>query len=357
MDGLLKLLLASLLVAAVPAAAQTASYPARAVKIVVPFPPGGATDLMTRNVSQKMVDAWGQPVVVENRAGANGMIGAEVVAKAPGDGYTFLTATIAHAANVSLFPNAPYRFQKDLQPVAIFGLIPLVPVVRADSSMRSLQDLVAGARAGRLNAGSSGNGTASHLALELFKGVAKVNIQHVPYKGGAPAMTDLLGGQVDLIFALLPEALPHIRAGKLRALAVTSAERYPLLADVPTVAEAGMSGTEVTSWNGLMAPAGTPREVIMTTNTLVNRITGAAEMKARIIDQGFIPAAMSVAEAERFVAEDVALGTRDARSQHQAGLIGRIRARGSRRRGRPRARAAPPRPRSPAPPPPSAARR
>ena len=301
------LALAALLSAAsLPAPAQTTAYPARAVKIVVPFPPGGATDLMARNVSQKLVDAWGQPVVVENRAGANGMIGADAVAKASPDGHTFLTATIAHAANASLFPGSPYQFEKDLRPVAIFGFIPLAPVVRADSPVASLQALVAASRAGRLNAGSSGNGTASHLALELFKGVTKAPIQHVPYKGGAPAMTDLLGGQVDVIFALLPEALPHIRSGKLRALAVTSTQRSPLLPEVPTVAEAGIPGTEVTSWNGLMAPAGTPREVIASTNALVNRITGAAEMKARIIEQGFIPASMSVAETEKFVADDVA---------------------------------------------------
>lgn len=292
-------------------------YPGRPIRIIVPFPAGGATDIMARNLSQKLAESWAQPVVVENRAGSGGIVGADVVAKAPADGYTVLTATIAHAANVSLFPKAPYELQKDLKAVAILGLIPLVPVVRTESPIRSMQELVAAAREKKLNAGSSGNGSAAHLTLELFKRTAGIDIQHVPYKGGAPAMTDLLGGQIDVIFALLPECLPHIRAGKLRPLAVTSAKRYPLLAEVPTMAEAGFSGMEVTSWNGFMVPSGTPREVVAILNAEVNRITASPEMSRRIIDQGFMPAAMDIAQAERFIAEDVA---RWARVTREAGI-------------------------------------
>jgi tripartite-type tricarboxylate transporter receptor subunit TctC len=280
-------------------------YPGKPIRIIVPFPPGGATDIMTRNIAQKLNEAWQQPVTVENRPGANGMIGADAVAKAQGDGYTYLAATIAHSANVSLFPKAPYQLQKDLQPVAIMGLIPLVPVVRADSPIRSLQDLVATSKNKNLNAGSGGNGTAAHLVLELFKSATGAEIQHVPYKGGAPAMTDLLGGQIDVIFALVPECLPHLKVGKLRALAVTSDKRYPLLPDVPTTSEVGIRGMEVTSWNGLMVPSGTPRDIVSKINAELTRIAGTPEMRARIIDLGFQPVAMSVGDTENFIRTDV----------------------------------------------------
>ncbi|MGE5094252.1 MAG: Bug family tripartite tricarboxylate transporter substrate binding protein [Betaproteobacteria bacterium] len=282
-----------------------ADYPGKPIRIVVPFPPGGATDLITRNVAQKLSEGWRQPVIVENRAGANGTIGADVVAKAPPDGYTYLAATIAHAANVSLIPNAPYQLLRDLRPVAIMGLIPLVPVVRADSPVRSLQDLVAQSKQKALNAGSSGNGTAAHLTLELFKGATGARIQHVAYKGGAPAMTDLLGGQIDVIFALLPECLPHVKAGKLRALAIMSDQRYPLLPDVPTSAEAGIPGIEVTSWNGIMLPAGTPSAIVARVNAEISQITAAPDMKAKIVEAGYQPVAMGVPETEHFVRGDV----------------------------------------------------
>jgi tripartite-type tricarboxylate transporter receptor subunit TctC len=287
------------------ALAQSAGYPTKLIKIVVPFPPGGATDIMTRNIAQKLGEAWKQPVIVENRPGASGMIGADAVAKSQADGYTYLAATIIHSANVSLFPKAPYQLQKDLQPVAILGLIPLVPVVRADSPIRSLQDLLVTSKSKNLNAGSGGNGTAAHLGLELYKSATGAKIQHIPYKGGAPAMTDLLGGQIDVIFALLPECLPHVKSGKLRALAVTSDKRHPLLPDVPTTSEAGIPGIEVTSWNGLMVPSGTPRDIVLKINAEVTRIADTPDMRARIIEQGFQPVVMSVSDTENFVKADV----------------------------------------------------
>ena len=280
-------------------------YPGKPIRIIVPFPPGGATDIMTRNMAQKLNDGWKQPVVVENRAGAGGMIGADAVAKSQPDGYTYLAATIAHSANVSLFPNAPFKFEKDLQAVAIMGLIPLVSVVRADSPIQSLQDLVAASLSRSLNAGSSGNGTAAHLGLELFNSAMGAKIQHVPYKGGAPAMTDLLGGQIDVIFALLPECLSYVKSGKLRALAVTSDTRHPLLPDVPTGLEAGVKGIAITSWNGLMVPSGTPREIILRINAEVTRIAGTPEMRARMFDLGFLPISMSVSDTESFIRADV----------------------------------------------------
>jgi tripartite-type tricarboxylate transporter receptor subunit TctC len=299
------------------ALAQVAAYPSRTVRIVVPFPPGGATDAMTRTVAQKLNDLWQQAVIIENRAGSGGIIGADAVVRSPADGYTILAATIAHAANATLVPKASYRFERDLRIAAIMGLIPLVPVVRADSEIRSLQGLVAQSSSRALNAGSSGNGSASHLGLELFKRATGARIQHVPYKGGAPAMQDLLGGQIDVIFALLPECLPHIRSGKLRPLAVTSETRSPLLPDVPTVSEAGVQGIEITSWNGLMVPSGTSSEIVATINADVGRVLSTAEMKKRIVELGFQPVTMTVAEADRFVKTDTA---RWARLIHDAGI-------------------------------------
>jgi tripartite-type tricarboxylate transporter receptor subunit TctC len=303
----LAIALASLLMALASsvALAQSDAYPAKSVKLIVPFPPAGATDLMARNIALKLAENWKQPVVVENRPGASAMIGADVVAKSPADGYTILAATIIHAANATLYPKAPYQLQRDLQPVAITGLLPLIAVVRTESPIKSLQDLVTASRSRSLNAGSSGNGSAAHLGLELFNTTAGTKIQHVPYKGGVPAMTDLLGGQVDIIFALLPEAIQHVRSGRLRALAVTSDKRHPLLPDVPTTAEAGIAGVEVTSWQGLMVPAGTPRDIVSRINAEVTSILSTPEMKARIIEQGFQPVSLNVSETEKFVATDV----------------------------------------------------
>jgi tripartite-type tricarboxylate transporter receptor subunit TctC len=288
------------------AAQGSSDYPARAVRIIVPFPPGGATDLMTRNVSRKLNESWKQPVLVENRGGANGMIGADAVAKAAGDGYTMLTATIAHAANVSLYPKSPYQFLGDLRPLAVLGLIPLVAVVRADSSIASFADLVERGRTGRLNGGSGGNGTAAHLALELFNVAARVRALHVPYKGGAPAMTDLLGGQIDVIFALLPEALPHLRSGRLRGLAITGDQRHPLVSGIATTTEVGYPALVITSWSALMGPAALPRELVARVNTDVRRALDDPEIRAALIDQGFQPVGWGVAESESFVNAEVA---------------------------------------------------
>jgi tripartite-type tricarboxylate transporter receptor subunit TctC len=281
------------------------AYPAGPVRVIVPFAAGGANDLLARTIAQRLNEAWKQPIVVENKPGANAMLGADAVAKSAPDGHTFLVAAIAHAVNVSLFPNAPYQFERDLRAVAMLSFIPLVPVVAANSPIRSLHDLVAASKRQALNAGSSGNGTATHLALELFKNASGAAIQHVAYKGGAPAMSDLLGGRLDVMFAVLPECLPLIRAGKLRPLAVTSGKRHPLLPDVPTTAEAGIAGVEVASWNGVMVPAGTPREIVSKINAEIVRIVSRPEMRERIIELGYEPAAMGVAEAERFIKSDI----------------------------------------------------
>jgi tripartite-type tricarboxylate transporter receptor subunit TctC len=282
-----------------------AGYPGKLIRVVVPFPPGGATDIMARTIAQKLSEAWKQPVIVENRPGANGTIGADAVAKSTADGYTLLVATIAHSANVTLFPNTPYQFQRDLQAVAILGLIPIVPVVHPSLPVRNLKELVAISKGQPLNGGSGGNGTAAHLTLELFKSVAGAKIQHVPYKGGAPAMTDLVGGQIEVIFALLPECLPYVKSGKIRALAVTTDKRYPLLPDVPTTSESGIPGIEVTSWNGLMVPSGTPGDIATKLNAQAVRIAAMPDMRTRIVELGYQTTAMSVGDADKYVRADV----------------------------------------------------
>jgi len=243
--------------------------------------------------------------VVENRPGANGTIGADAVAKSPADGYTYLVATIAHSANVTLFPNTPYQLQRDLQAVAILGLIPMVPVVHPSLPVRNLKELVAIPKKQPLNGGSGGNGTAAHLTLELFKSVTGAKIQHIPYKGGAPAMTDLVGGQIEVIFSLLPECLPYVKSGKIRGLAVTTDKRYSLLPDIPTTSESGIPGLEVTSWNGLMAPTGTPGDIVTKLNAEVVRITGMPDMNARITELGYQTSAMSVGDADKYIKADI----------------------------------------------------
>jgi tripartite-type tricarboxylate transporter receptor subunit TctC len=293
------------MVIAGPAAAQ--GYPNRTVKIVVPFAAGGGTDVMARNIAQKLNEAWAQPVVVENRTGAGGIIGADAVAKSAPDGYTFLIGTTTTAINASLVVKPPYDMQRDLQPVAMLSFYPMAVVVPAASPVRSLQDLVALSRKQSLTAGSGGNGTPQHLVLEMFNGAAGVKILNVPYKGGAPALVALLGNQNDVVFSLWPEALPHVQAGKLRALAVTTPARVAQIPDIPTTAEAGFPSVRATGWQGVMVRAGTPKDIVARINAQVGTIMAVPDMKTRITEQGFIPVTMGVAETEKFVSSDVEL--------------------------------------------------
>ena len=295
-----------LVLASAAAIAQgAAGYPNRTVRLIVPFSAGGGTDLMARNIAQKLNEAWKQPVVVENRTGAGGIIGADAAAKSPADGYTYLVGTTTTAINASLVSKPPYDMQRDLQAVAILGIYSLVAVVPAASPFRSLQEVVAASRTQPLNAGSGGTGTPLHLVLEMFKSASGAKIQHVPYKGGGPALVDLLGGQLDLVFSLSAECLPHVKSGKLRALAVTTESRYSLMPEVPTTTEAGFPSVQATGWNGLMVPSGTPKEIVAKINADVTSIMSMPEMKSRIVEQGFTPIAMRVGEAEKFVAADV----------------------------------------------------
>ena len=268
--------------------AQDYPKPGATLRYVVPFPPGGLTDVMARQVGQQLGERWKVNVVIDNKPGGGAQIGAAEVAKAAGDGQTLLAITMAHAANVTLFKGrATYDFQKDLRPVALLAGSPMLVVVPAGSAIKDFKDLVQQAKGGKLNAGSSGNGTPPHLTLALFNDLNKTDIQHVPYKGGAPAITDLIGGQLDVIFSNFPESIAHVKSGKLRALAIASSARHTMLPDVPTTAEAGAPQLLVENWTALMAPASTPEAVVAKLSAEVLKIMAAPDMDERARAQGF----------------------------------------------------------------------
>jgi tripartite-type tricarboxylate transporter receptor subunit TctC len=306
---------------AAPATSRAqAAFPDRTVRYIVPFPPGGLTDIMARLVGQKLSEIWGKAVVIENRAGGNALIGADAVAKSAPDGHTLLAITMTHTVNATLFPNAPFDFRRDLTTVSVLGSLPLVVVVNAEKSQaRSLSDLLALARTQRLNAGSSGNGAPPHLGLELVRGVARAgdNITHVPYRGGAPSVTDLAAGNLDFMVSNLPECIAQIQAGRLRPLAITSATRHPLVPDVPTVKEAGQPALEMTNWTAMMVPAAVPAPLLarIETDTLAAIRDPEVSRKAR--DGGFTVEGWDRARSVAYVAEETA---RWARLIQDAGL-------------------------------------
>ncbi len=290
------------------AAALAQPYPSKPVRIIVNFPAGGVADVYARIIVAKVQEAWGQPVVIENRTGAGGNIGAEAVAKSPPDGYTLNMSAIGpHAVNVSLFSKLPYDPVKDFAAVALVleaeGLLVVHPSVPANS----VAELITYARAnpGKLTFASAGTGTASHLAGELFKTMAKVDMTHVPYKGNVPAITDLLAGQTSLLFATMPTVLPHAKTGKLRALATIGAERSRAAAELPTVAET-LPGFEVNNWIGLFAPAGTPAPIVQRWNAEVLRIMQLAEIQARLPVEGARFAPNSPEQFAQFVKSEIA---------------------------------------------------
>ena len=266
-----------------------ADYPkaGATLRYVVPFPPGGLTDVMARLVGQQLGEHWKVNVLIDNRPGSGGQIGADEVAKSPGDGTTLLAITLTHAANVSLFPKAPYSLTKDLRPVALMAASPMLIVVPVTSRIQSFQDLPAAARSGKLNTGSSGNGTPPHLTLALFNDLAKTEIQHVPYKGGAPSITDLIGGQLDVIFSNFPESIAHVKSGKLRALAIANAARHPAVPDVPTTTEAGMPALLVENWTAMMVPSSTPDAIVQRLSAEVVKIMAAPDIDDKARAQGF----------------------------------------------------------------------
>lgn len=270
-------------------AAPATSYPTRAVRVVVPYPPGGPTDIVARVVFQQVSEATGQQFIVDNRGGAGGNIGADLVARAPADGYTLLVATTAHAINMSLFKTLGYDVVKDFAPVSLLTQGPLVLVATPDFPANNVRELIALAKArpDTLNFASSGNGQSTHLSGELFNSMANIKLGHVPYKGSAPALTDVMSGQVPLMFDTMLSAMPFVSGGKLKALAVTSSARSPAAPNVPTVAESGLPGYEVFAWNGVLAPAGTPRAVIMKLNEALKQAMQLPKVKDKFSAQGF----------------------------------------------------------------------
>src|SRR5262245_5743704 len=269
-------------------AASAQDYPNRLVRMVVPYAAGGGVDIVARAVSQELAKRIGQPVVVENRAGAGSNIGSDAVAKAAPDGYTLLMASPANAINMSLYRKMPYDTQRDLAPVALVGAVPSVLVTNPDLPVKTVPELIALAKAkpGSLNYGSGGAGTSEHLAAEMFRSMAGIDLVHVPYKGGANAMTDVMGGQISLMFTNMLGALPHIRSGKLKAIAIADSRRSPALPDVPTFAESGFKDYEVLVWWGVMAPAKTPAPVIAYLNREIVVALGAPELKERLDGMG-----------------------------------------------------------------------
>ena len=293
---------------AVALAAQAQAYPAKPVKVIVPQGAGGATDVFARFIGQRLSVKWGQPVVVENKAGAAGVVGTDVVAKAPPDGYTLLvTYAGSQAVNQSLYAKLPFDSVKDFETVATIARTPFFLVVAADSPIRSFQDLIARAKAkpGSITYATSGNGSINHLLSESLKVEAGVSMVHVPYKAIAAAMTDVVGGQVDNAFAAVPSAIGLIRGGKLRALAVSSARRNASAPDVPTIAELGYPDFDVSPWWGILAPAGTPRAIVDKVNADVAEVLRAPDTQAFLRDQGAEPLAMSPRQFHDVLVGDV----------------------------------------------------
>ena len=250
------------------------NYPGKTIRIIVPYTPGGFNDTLARTLAQNLHQKWGQPVVVDNRPGGGTTIGTNVAAKAPADGHTLLIVSFAFGVNPSLYARLPYDTQRDFTPVVLAAGTPNILVVNPQLPLNSVKDLIALAKAkpGKLNYATAGTGSSNHLSMEMFKRMAGVDLVHVPYKGSAPAVRDLIGGQVDVMFDNVPNVLQHVKAGKLRALAVSSRERSPFMPDLPTVAEAGVPGFDVSVWFGVVAPTGTPESTIAKINSEINRI-------------------------------------------------------------------------------------
>ena len=302
--GLLLLILCAF--AALPAAAQT--YPSRPVRIIVPFAAGGPADIYARFVGQRLQEALGQAFIVEDRPGGGSVLGTDAVAKSAPDGYTLLMMSNTHTVNESLIANKPFQLLRDFAPVAPVNYSDLVLVLHPSVPANTLKELIALAKSkpNALNYASSGPGTPYHMAGELFKAMAGVDIVHVPYKGSSGARTDILGGQVQLMFDAITTMAPNVRAGKLKALGTTGKERSPVLPDTPTVAEAGVPGYEAVIWLGIMAPAGTPRPIVERLNAEIRRIANTAEAKDAWARQGAAPMSMSTEEFGQYLRDDIA---------------------------------------------------
>ena len=308
MKNPLRALFAALALAAA-ATAGAQAFPTKPIRLIVTYPPGGGADLMARLVAPKMAEALGQPVVVENKAGASGQIGAAEVARSAPDGYTLMLDAMSYAVNPSLYPKLPYEPAKAFTPIAVLVQFPNMLVVTPSFPAKDVKELIAAAksRPGTIAFASSGNGSAQHLSGELFRQRTAVDITHVPYKGGGPALNDVMGGQVPVFFANMASGLQHVKGGKLRALAITGAKRSPALPDAPTMAEAGVPGYEVYEWNAIFAPAGTPAPVVAKLADAIAKAVQSPEFRERVASLGGELPGYGPAEAERFVREQTQL--------------------------------------------------
>jgi len=295
------------LLALTPLAAQAQAFPTKAITIIVPFSAGGTTDILARVLGQFISKDLGQPVIIDNRAGAGGNIGTQLVARAAPDGHTILMGTVGtHAINQSLYPKLAFDPIKDFAPLTRVALVPNLLVANPAQPFKTVKELMAYAKAnpGKVTFGSSGSGTSIHLSGELFKQMAGVDLQHVAYKGSAPAVNDLLGNHIAIMFDNMPSAISHVKAGKLRPLAVTTAQRSPALPDVPTIAEAGVPGYEATSWFGLLAPAKTPAPVVAKLNAAILKALADPDVKNKLLEQGAEPAGETPAQFAAFIASE-----------------------------------------------------
>ena len=295
------LLLGAILITPLTAAAQ--QYPTKAIRFVVPFAPGGGTDIIGRVVAQALNDALGQPVVVDNRGGAGSTLGTEIVAKSPADGYTILFGNISLAFNATLYTKLRYDTIRDLAPISLSAVQPNILVIHPGLPAKNLKEFIELARAnpGKYNYASAGTGSGTHLAAELLKLQTKIDIVHVPYKGTGPALTDLLGGQINMMVSTFASALPHVKSGRMRALGVTTVKRSPAAPDVPTLIEGGVAGYDYSTWYGLLAPAGTPKPIIDMLNASNRKVLARDDIKQKLESQGVDPIVNTPAEFSTYM--------------------------------------------------------
>jgi tripartite-type tricarboxylate transporter receptor subunit TctC len=284
--------------------ASAQPFPSKPVRLVIPFPPGGSLDNVGRLIAQKLSELWGQSVVVENKPGAGGNIGADYVAKSPPDGYTIVMGALStHAVNPSLYPSMPYDARRDFAPVSLVAITPNVLIVNGALPVQSVRDLVAFAKAspGKVNFGSGSNGSGGHLAGELFRIESGTDVQHIPFKGGAPALQALLAGDTQFMFDNLANAMAQVKGGKVRAIAVTTAQRSRLAPELPTMAEQGMPGFDISTWFGMMLPAGTPKDVVARWNADLVKVLGMPDVREKMLAQGAEPAPMTPEQFGAFI--------------------------------------------------------
>ncbi len=306
MRGKLKNLLAAVLAAAA-AAAGAQNYPAKPVRVVVTFPPGSGADIVARTITPRLAEAYGQQFVIDNRAGASGNLGAEVAAHAAPDGYTLLFTPASVASSQALYQKLGYNLQKDLDPITLIASAPFVLVVHPSLPVKTVKDLIALAKAkpGQLLYASTGNGGSPHLATELFKIEARIDIVHIPYKGTPPAVTDLIAGQVSMMFANTLSVLPYVNSGRLHALAISSAKRSAAAPALPTIAETGMPGFEASTWFGMLAPTGTPKDIVVRLNSEIRKIVQAKNVHDALIAQGADPIGSTAEEFRARITADI----------------------------------------------------